>query len=148
MSRFLIFRKTKNEIGDYVDCDFTILKSELETLLSAYEYNTDWELHGSVSPGHIKVILLNDAINQTSVSDAILLHGSQEQVDARAAAIVAEDSENDNLFIELSTLVDNMTCDGIDTHITNVFGTLTANQQNSFKNLYKVVLFMAKKARR
>ena len=51
-----------------------------------------------------------------------------------------------NLKDELETLVENLSYTNINTHIDNTFSNLSLNQKTSLKNLYKVVLYLAKRS--
>jgi len=55
-----------------------------------------------------------------------------------------EPLENEKLKIALTDLVDNLKFADVDVHIENVFGSLSAAQQNSLKKLYKAVLCIGK----
>lgn len=59
--------------------------------------------------------------------------------------IPASGTEKTNLLEAAKNLVDSLTFDDIDSHIETVFSNLNVTQQNSLKNLYKVVLYLAKK---
>lgn len=53
--------------------------------------------------------------------------------------------ENRRLFIELAQMVTALSFEDIDSNIDTVFGGLNKAQRTSLKQLYKVVLYLAKK---
>lgn len=132
--------------GHFVDWAPTPLHDALAELLGPRD-EQQWDTSGSnVNPGEIVVNLHDENLFQyeQQIKDLVIDHGSQESVDARVAAEQAEEVEINNLKGELETLVENLSYTKVDTHIDNTFNNLTSNQKESLKNLYKVVLYLAK----
>lgn len=73
---------------------------------------------------------------------------SQVEVDAIIAARLQTqadiDTENNSLLADLANLVDTMSYADIETHINNVFGSLSTEQKGSLIKLYRTVLYLAK----
>jgi len=133
------------EQGDFYGFDNRILHEELVVLLGEQSDSQRW--HVNTGDVYIHIFLKDESLFQyeQQIKDLVENHGSQEAIDARTAAEQAEEMEITNLKGEMETLVENLSYTKVDTHIDNVFGNLTTGQKNSLKNLYKVVLYLAKR---